>query len=397
MMKKASIFRFGSALCVAAITGLLTACGGSGGQQQAGSMPAQVETMKIALSTANLESSYPATIKGKKDIEIRPQVSGFITKVCVDEGQTVRKGQVLFTIDQVQLEASVRAAEAAVVSAKSNVATAQLTADNKKALHEKNIISDYEYKTAMLSLEAAKASLNQANQQLINARKNLSYASVTAPCDGVVGSIPNREGSLASPSSAQPLTTVSDISEVYAYFSLTEKDVLKLTQNGARTLAQAIASMPEVYLELSDGSRYALTGRVSTVSGVLDQSTGSASVRALFKNTNGMLRSGSTGNILIPEPSKDVVMIPQKATYEIQDMKYVYIVGDSSKATPRNIKVSPVNDGKNYIVTEGLNVGEEIVTEGVGTVVKTGVIVMPKGAQAAAAQQGAQAAAAQKK
>lgn len=397
MMKKASIFRFGSALCVAAITGLLTACGGSGGQQQAGSMPAQVETMKIALSTANLESSYPATIKGKKDIEIRPQVSGFITKVCVDEGQTVRKGQVLFTIDQVQLEASVRAAEAAVVSAKSNVATAQLTADNKKALHEKNIISDYEYKTAMLSLEAAKASLNQANQQLINARKNLSYASVTAPCDGVVGSIPNREGSLASPSSAQPLTTVSDISEVYAYFSLTEKDVLKLTQNGARTLAQAIASMPEVYLELSDGSRYALTGRVSTVSGVLDQSTGSASVRALFKNTNGMLRSGSTGNILIPEPSKDVVMIPQKATYEIQDMKYVYIVGDSSKATPRNIKVSPVNDGKNYIVTEGLNVGEEIVTEGVGTVVKTGVVVMPKGAQAAAAQQGAQAAAAQKK
>lgn len=396
-MKKASIFRFGSALCVAAITGLLTACGGSGGQQQAGSMPAQVETMKIALSTANLESSYPATIKGKKDIEIRPQVSGFITKVCVDEGQTVRKGQVLFTIDQVQLEASVRAAEAAVVSAKSNVATAQLTADNKKALHEKNIISDYEYKTAMLSLEAAKASLNQANQQLINARKNLSYASVTAPCDGVVGSIPNREGSLASPSSAQPLTTVSDISEVYAYFSLTEKDVLKLTQNGARTLAQAIASMPEVYLELSDGSRYALTGRVSTVSGVLDQSTGSASVRALFKNTNGMLRSGSTGNILIPEPSKDVVMIPQKATYEIQDMKYVYIVGDSSKATPRNIKVSPVNDGKNYIVTEGLNVGEEIVTEGVGTVVKTGVVVMPKGAQAAAAQQGAQAAAAQKK
>ncbi len=386
MMKKASIFRFGSALCVAAISGLLTACGGGGGQQQMGNMPAQVETMKVTLGSANLEESYPATIKGKKDIEIRPQVSGFITKVCVDEGQVVHKGQVLFTIDQVQLEANVRSAEAAVVAAKSQVATAQLTANNKKALYSKNIISDYEYQTAVLSLESAKAALNQANQQLVNAKKNLSYAVVTAPCDGVVGSIPNREGSLASPSSAQPLTTVSDISEVYAYFSLTEKDVLKLTENGARTLAQAIKDMPEVSLKLSDGTRYALKGRVSTVSGVLDQSTGSASVRALFKNTNGMLRSGSTGNILIPQPSQDLIIIPQRATYELQDLKYVYVVGDSSKAVSRSIKVSPVDDGQNYIVTEGLKVGDEIVTEGVGTVVKAGVVVQPKGAQQAAAQ-----------
>lgn len=391
-MKKASIFRFGSALCVAAISGLLTACGGGGGQQQMGNMPTQVETMKIALGSANLEESYPATIKGKKDVEIRPQVSGFITKVCVDEGQVVHKGQVLFTIDQVQLEAAVRSAEAAVVSAKSQVATAQLTANNKKALHAKNIISDYEYQTSVLSLESAKAALNQANQQLVNAKKNLSYAVVKAPCDGVIGSIPNREGSLASPSSAQPLTTVSDISEVYAYFSLTEKDVLKLTENGARTLAQAIKDMPEVSLKLSDGTRYALTGHVSTVSGVLDQSTGSASVRALFKNTNGMLRSGSTGNVLIPQPSQNLIIIPQKATYELQDLKYVYVVGDSSKAVSRSIKVSPVDDGQSYIVTDGLKVGDEIVTEGVGTVVKDGVVIQPKGAQA----QGAAAAPAKK-
>ena len=378
-MKKKSYFRLGGAMCTIAIAGLMTACGG-GSQQQMGNMPAQVETQKIVLGSAELEESYPATIKGKKDVDIRPQISGFITKVHVDEGQVVHKGQVLFTIDQVQLEAAVRSAEAAVVSAKSQVATAQLTANNKKSLYEKNIISDYEYQTAVLSLQSAKASLNQANQNLINAQKNLSFSVVTAPCDGVVGSIPNREGSLAGPSSAQPLTTVSDISEVYAYFSLTEKDVLRLTESGACTLAQAIAKMPEVSLQLSDGSRYALKGRVSTVSGVLDQSTGSATVRALFKNTNGMLRSGSTGNVLIPQPSKDLIIIPQKATYEIQNMKYVYVVGDSSKAVARNIKVASVNDGQTYIVTEGLNVGDEIVTEGVGTVVKAGTTVQPKSA-----------------
>ena len=378
-MKKKSYFRLGGAMCTIAIAGLMTACGG-GSQQQMGNMPAQVETQKIVLGSAELEESYPATIKGKKDVDIRPQISGFITKVHVDEGQVVHKGQVLFTIDQVQLEAAVRSAEAAVVSAKSQVATAQLTANNKKSLYEKNIISDYEYQTAVLSLQSAKASLNQANQNLINAQKNLSFSVVTAPCDGVVGSIPNREGSLAGPSSAQPLTTVSDLSEVYAYFSLTEKDVLRLTESGACTLAQAIAKMPEVSLQLSDGSRYALKGRVSTVSGVLDQSTGSATVRALFKNTNGMLRSGSTGNVLIPQPSKDLIIIPQKATYEIQNMKYVYVVGDSSKAVARNIKVASVNDGQTYIVTEGLNVGDEIVTEGVGTVVKAGTTVQPKSA-----------------
>lgn len=390
MMKKKSLFRLGGAVCAITIAGIMTACGG-GGEQQRGSMPAQVETQKIVLGTANLEESYPATIKGRKDVEIRPQISGFITKVHVDEGQAVHKGQVLFTIDQVQVEAAVRSAEAAVVSAKSQVATAQLTANNKKSLFEKNIISDYEYQTAVLSLQSAKASLNQANQNLINAQKNLSYSVVTAPCDGVIGSIPNREGSLASPSSAQPLTTVSDNSEVYAYFSLTERDVLRLTEGGLCTLAQAIAKMPEVTLQLSDGSRYPVKGRVSTVSGVLDQSTGSATVRALFKNTNGMLHSGSTGSVLIPQPSQDLIIIPQKATYEIQDLKYVYVVGDSSKAVARNIKVSPVSDGKTYIVTEGLNVGEEIVTEGVGTVVRAGTTVQPKGAAPAAEAQKADA------
>lgn len=370
-----------------AIAGLLSSCGS--GQQQQGAMPVQVETYTVKLDSMTLYESYPATIKGKTDIEIRPQISGFITKVHVDEGQVVKKGQLLFTIDQVQYEAAVRSAEAAVASAEAAVASAKMTTDSKKILHDKQIISDYEYQTSVLSLREAEAALNQARASLVNAQRNLDYTEVVAPSDGVVGTIPNREGSLASPSSVQPLTTVSDISEVYAYFSFNEKDVIKMTQSGSRTLNEAIKEMPEVYLQLSDGSRYALPGKVFTVSGVLDGSTGTASVRALFKNTNKMLRSGLTGEILVPQPSNDLLIIPQKATYEIQDRVYVYLVNDSSKAVSTNITVSPVNDGQTYIVTSGLKVGDEIVTEGVGTSVKAGTLVQSSNnaAQAAPAAQ----------
>lgn len=370
-----------------AIAGLLSSCGS--GQQQQGAMPVQVETYTVKLDSMTLYESYPATIKGKTDIEIRPQISGFITKVHVDEGQVVKKGQLLFTIDQVQYGAAVRSAEAAVASAEAAVATAKMTTDSKKILHDKQIISDYEYQTSILSLREAEAALNQARASLVNAQRNLDYTEVVAPSDGVVGTIPNREGSLASPSSVQPLTTVSDISEVYAYFSFNEKDVIKMTQSGSRTLNEAIKEMPEVYLQLSDGSRYALPGKVFTVSGVLDGSTGTASVRALFKNTNKMLRSGLTGEILVPQPSNDLLIIPQKATYEIQDRVYVYLVNDSSKAVSTNITVSPVNDGQTYIVTSGLKVGDEIVTEGVGTSVRAGTLVQSSNnaAQAAPAAQ----------
>ena len=370
-------------LGVAAATCVVTSCGGDKQQQQVGAAPQQVETMTIALSSTEINATYPATIKGKTDVEIRPQVSGFITRVLVDEGQHVRKGQALFEIDKVQYESAVRSAEALVASAKAQVSTARLTADNKRKLFEKNIISDYEYQTATLSLQSAEASLNQAKAQLVNARKNLSYATVVAPCDGVVGLIPNREGSLASPSSAQALTTVSDNSKVYAYFSFNEKDVLEMTQNGTRTMQAAINEMPEVKLRLSDGTIYPFTGKVSTVSGVLNATTGTATVRALFDNKNGMLRSGSTGNVLIPQQASNVILIPQQATYEVQDMKYVYVVNDSSIAHARIIKVDPIDNGKQYVVRDGLKVGEVIVTEGVGVAVREGTAIAKGEAKAA--------------
>ena len=238
----------------------------SGMQQQTPSLA----VITLSPSSSESEISFPAQIKGKTDIAIRPQVTGFITKVHVDEGQHVRKGQPLFTIDQVTFQAAVDQAQAAVNSATTAVATAQRTADTKRQLFEKNIISDFDYRTAQDNLAQAKAALAQAQSGLVTARKNLGYTVVTSPSDGVVGSIPQREGSLASPSSAQPLTTVSDNSQVYAYFSLAERDLLNLAKGGEETVNGAIASMPEVRLRLADGSMYPLPGKVATVSGVID-------------------------------------------------------------------------------------------------------------------------------
>lgn len=373
-------------------TAILTSCSGEKQQGMQQGAP-QIAVQTLQLGSSDLNYVYPATVKGKTDIEVRPLVSGFITKVHVDEGQHVRKGETLFTLDQVQFQAAVDQAQAAVNAAQTAVNTAQLTADNKQRLFEKNIISEYENQLAKNDLATARAALSQANAALINAQKNLSYTVVTAPSDGYVGQIPNREGSLASPSMMQPLTTVSDNNEVYAYFSLTEKDILALSDNGATTLQQRIASMPEVQLRLADGSIYPLGGKVATVSGVIDNNTGSSSVRALFKNNNGMLRSGSTGQILFPNRRDSVILIPQKATFEQQDRRFVYVLNDSNQVITRPITVDPLNDGKNFIVLSGLQPGERIAVEGVGTRLQPGLTITPVDAAAMQAQQEAAAAA----
>lgn len=360
-------------LAVAALS--LHSCGSK--QQAPQATAPSLAVLTVQNADSELNHNYPATIKGKTDIAIRPQVTGFITKVHVDEGQAVHKGQVLFTIDQVQYQAAVDQAEAAVNSAKTAVATAQLTEGNKRHLLDKNIISEYEWQMAANQLSQAKAQLSQAQAALTNARKNLAYTTVTAPSDGVVGTIPNREGSLASPSSAQPLTTVSDNSDVYAYFSLNEKDILELTDGGTKSLNEAIAAMPLVKLTLANGTKYPLEGKVATVSGVIDNTTGSASVRAIFDNPSGMLRSGNTAQISIPVSVRDAIIIPQKATFELQDLKYVFTLNDSNITVTTPIKILPVNNGKEYVVTEGLKPGDRIVIEGVGTSVRGDMPVNP--------------------
>lgn len=373
-----------AAVIASSLPAVLTSCGSNQQQMMQQSAPA-IATMTVTPGTADLESAYPATIKGKTDIDIRPQVTGFITKVHVDEGERVRKGQTLFTLDQVQFQAAVDQAQAAVNVAKTAVETAQITADNNRALAAKNIISDYARQVSDNQLAQAQAQLAQAQAGLVNAKKNLAYTVVTSPSDGVVGSIPNREGSLASPSLAQPLTTVSDNSEVYAYFSLNEKDLLNLTENGTKSLDASISDMPEVTLRLATGEIYPEKGKVATVSGVIDNTTGAATVRALFKNPNGMLRSGSTGQVLMPATFTDVIQIPQKATNELQNIRFAYVVNDSNVIVATPIQVSNLNDGKNFVVTSGLTAGQKIAIEGIGTKVRDGITIQP--VDAAAQQQ----------
>jgi len=390
-MKNRKVHSLAAIVAASATVFTFTSCGNKAGQQMAGDMAPEIGVITVEEGSSDLNSSYAATIKGKTDIDVRPLVSGFITKVHVDEGQRVSKGQTLFTLDQVQYQAAVDQATAQVNSAKTALESARLTAANKQRLFDKNIISEYENQLAKNSLAQAEASLSQANAALTTARKNLSYTVVTAPSNGFVGSIPNREGSLASPSMVQPLTTVSDNSDIYAYFSFNEKDILDMTKGGSITLNEAIAQLPAVQLQLSDGTIYPETGKVATVSGVIDNTTGAANVRARFTNTNGMLRSGSTGQILIPNHKDSVILVPQKATFEIQDRRFVYVVNDSNKTVSTPITVAPENDGQQFIVTSGLTSGQRVVVEGVGTKVRDNMPIKPvdaaeRAAQAAAAQ-----------
>lgn len=362
-----------------ALTGALLALVSCGNKQpgQTSMMAPEVAIVTVEPSTAAFESSFPATLKGKTDIDIRPQVTGFITKVHVDEGERVRKGQPLFTIDQVQFQAAVDQAEANLNSARSAVSTAQITEQNKRMLLDKNIISETEWQLAANQLAQARAALAQAEAALVTARKNLSYTVVKAPSEGVVGTIPNREGSLASPTSAQPLTTISDNSQVYAYFSMSERDLLELTDGGA-SVNERIGALPAVKLQLADGSIYPVEGRVATLSGMIDNTTGAASARALFDNPGGRLRSGNTGQVLIPRSNHGVLTVPQRATYEVQDLRYVYVLNDSNAAVSKQITVEPYSDGQTFVVTSGLNPGDRVVVEGVGTVVRPGIVVTPK-------------------
>nr|WP_321521711.1 efflux RND transporter periplasmic adaptor subunit [uncultured Macellibacteroides sp.] len=358
---------FTAHLSVAAVLVMCLSFTSCGKQDQNGSqMIKELAVVSVSSSNVELISSYPAVIKGKQDVEIRPQVSGFITRLAVDEGSVVRKGQTLFIIDPVQYEEAVNAARAAVNVAKANMATAELTAQNKRELAKNNIIGAYDLQMAENSLLSSKALLAQATAQLVNAEKNLSYTRVSSPSDGVVGTIPFRVGSLVSPSIATPLTTVSDISEMYAYFSMTERQLLGFTAKGTSS-KDILGTMPSVQLKLIDGTIYADTGKVETMSGVIDQTTGSVSIRARFSNKSQILRSGGTGIVLVPAKMTDCIVIPQKATYEIQDKRFVYVVDDKSTVKSTPIEIFTLDDGQNFVVTSGLKAGDKIVVEGISS------------------------------
>lgn len=341
---------------------VLTSCGSKSNKMGEASNDFAVET--IQTTTADLKTSYPATIKGMQDIDIRPKVSGYLVKLLVDEGATVRKGQPLFLIDSEQYRATVKAAKAQIRVCRANIATQKLTVDNKRMLFKQNIISSYDLKMAENTLASYEAQLAAAEAQLQSAQDNLRWCTVTSPADGVVGSIPYRVGSLVSGQSAEALTTVSNISKMYVYFSMTEKQLLALTREAGGVNA-AIKKMPAVSLVLSDGTTYSQSGTISTVSGVIDPSTGSVQMRATFDNAQHILRSGGTGSILIPTHASDAIMVPQSATFDVQDKKFVYVVNADKTVATREITVLPQNNGQTYVVASGLRAGERIVIDGV--------------------------------
>ena len=343
---------------------LLTACGNSQSGMKLGD--AEFAVMAVNSTTSDQTTSYPATIKGTQDIEVRPQVSGFIVKLCVDEGATVRKGQALFQIDPTQYAAAVGQAKAAVEMAKANVSTLTLTERNKKTLFDQKIISDFEYQTAVNQLMSAKASLAQAEAQLVSANQNLSFCTVTSPSNGVVGTFPYRVGSLVSASIAQPLTTVSEIGDMYVYFSMNENQLLSLTRQYG-SMDDALKNMPEVELRLNDNSIYEHKGKIESISGVIDRQTGTVTVRSVFPNEARLLHSGASGAVIIPSTYENCIVIPQEATIRLQDKTMVYKVVDG-KAVSSLITVAELNDGREYVVLDGLKAGEEIVSQGAGLV-----------------------------
>lgn len=333
-------------------------------QQQAAQQDTAYSVMEIRSTNRELLSSYSASIRGKSDIAIYPQISGYITRLCVEEGEVVRKGQTLFIIDQVPYQAALRTATANVNLAKANVGTAELTYKSKQELYKQNVISTFELQTAENALESAKAQLEQALAQETNARNNLSYSEVKSPSDGMVGTLPYKVGTLVSPSQPSPLTMVSDNSEMYVYFSMTEKQLLGLLREHD-SVEKALKSMPPVQLQLTDNSVYTEKGRIETISGIIDQTTGSVTLRATFPNNGHILYSGGSGNVLIPQTMKDCIVIPKSATYEVQDKVYTFRNIDGvAKSTM--VQVLPISEDNNYIVEAGLSIGDVIVAEGVG-------------------------------
>lgn len=335
-------------------------------KQQSQMVATPHKTMTVETQSRELTTNYSATIRGRQDIEIYPQVGGTLQKLCVTEGQRVKKGQILFIIDQVPYKAALTTAEANVKAAEAALATAQLNFDSRKRLYDQQVVSDFDLRKAENDLLSAKAALEQAKAQRINAANNLSYTTVMSPADGVVGTLPYRQGALVGSSMPQPLTTVSDNDEMYVYFSMNETSLLEMIREYGSP-EEAIKKMPSIQLQLSDGSILPDSGRVESISGVIDRTTGSVTLRAAFPNKNHLLHAGSSGNVIIPTYYNNCIVIPQEATVELQDKVLVYKVVDG-KAQSTQITVAPINDGREYIVLDGLKQGETIIAEGAGLV-----------------------------
>lgn len=350
-----------------AITALYACGAGKAPDQPIGAMPPPpLPVLTVTTAPGTTYREYSASLEGKVNVEIRPQVEGYLEKIYVDEGAYVKEGQPLFRINDRIYQEALNNSRSSLLAAQANVVKAQVEVDRLLPLVENKVISEVQLKTARSAYDAAVATAEQAKAMVGNAQINLGYALVKAPVSGYIGRIPFKTGSLVGKGEAQPLTVLSDVSEVYAYFSLSEPDFIAFkNQFAGNTLEEKISKVPSVDLILADNSLYPRKGKISTIDGQFDRTTGAISFRASFPNTGGTLRSGNTGKVRIPQLFTDAVIVPQEATYEIQDKIFVFAVGDSNKVAGRPIVVS----GKTahyYFVQSGLKPGDRIVYSGIG-------------------------------
>ena len=326
-----------------------------------GMPPPQLPVITITTSSATTYQEFPASLEGKVNVEIRPQVEGYLEKIYVDEGAYVKAGQLLFKIDPRVYDEQLNNAKSNLLAAQANMEKAKVEVDRLTPLVENNVISDVQLKTAKAAYDAIKASVEQSKAMVGNAQINVGYTYIKAPVSGYIGRIPYKLGSLVGKGEDQPLTVLSDVSEVYAYFSMSESDfiVFKNKYEG-NTLEEKIKHVPPVELILADDSAYTQKGKIELVEGQFDKTVGAINFRASFPNPSRILRTGNTGKIRLPQMFKSVLIVPQDATFEIQDKTFVYAVGDSNKIVTKPITISGRTTNY-YYVSNGLKAGEKIV------------------------------------
>lgn len=356
-------------LLLLATCAVAVSCGGS--YDAVETTPKNYKLLTVETKDTVVPSQFPASIRGVQYVDIRPQISGVITKVLYQEGANVKKGEALFVIDQIPYQAALDVAVANVKSAESSVATAKLNADSGEELFAEGVISENELLVLKNTLATAEAAYTLAEAQRKIAESNLSYTIVTSPVDGVAGMTDYHIGAYVSPTS-DAMVSVTNNSDMYAYFSMSESQILALSREYGS--AKGLASkLPKVELMLNDGELYELGGVVDAISGVVEQSTGSIGLRAKFSNPEMMLRDGGSGRVIIKTPHENVIVIPKVATYEIQNKTFVYKVIDGV-AKSAMITINPNNDGYEYIVTSGIEVGDVIIGEGAG-LVREGTVI----------------------
>ncbi len=326
---------------------------------------------------ATTYNDFPATMQGEQVVEIRPMVDGYLEKIYVPEGANVSKGQLLFKISNPQYEQNVITAKAAIKSAVADVNAAQMDVAKVKPLVDRDIVSKYELESAQYTLQSKQAALAQANATLANAETNIGYTFIKSPQNGVIGMIPYKVGALISSTTTNPLTTLSNAGNVYAYFSLNEKQLLSFSSHTpGKTMNEKLANLPPVNLILADGNLYTQTGKVETASGLISTSTGTAEFKATFPNPLGIIGSGASATVHIPRTNDTALLVPQSATYQLQDKTFVYKLVSGNKVISTAINATPTSDGQFMIVQSGVSKGDKIVLNGFN--LKDSTVIKPK-------------------